>query len=128
MKKDHTRAPVVEALHEYSKSGIMPFTTPGHKCGRGVDDGSASGLSLEVYREDVTMFNGLDDRRESKDIQGQAEDLMADAMGADESYFSTNGSSLSAHVAILTVAYAGERILVARNAHKSLIAALVMSG
>jgi arginine decarboxylase len=129
MKKDHARAPIVEAIQAYNGSGVMPFTTPGHKRGRGIiGDGNGSGLGAEIYLEDISMLNGADDRRESKDVQGQAEELAAEAMGADESYFSTNGSSLSAHVAALTVASEGEEILVVRNTHKSMIAALVMSG
>jgi len=100
MKKDHTRAPLVEAIQAFNASGITEFTCPGHKRGRGlIGDGSAPGLGAEVYLEDISMLNGADDRRESKDVQGRAEELAAEAMGADESYFSTNGSSLSAHVA-----------------------------
>src|SRR4051812_15294143 len=129
MKKNHTRAPIVEALRAYNASGITPFTTPGHKRGRGIiGDDATAGLGSEVYRADVPMLNGVDDRRESQDVQGQAEELAADAMGADKSYFSTNGSSLSAHVAVLTVARTGDKVLVVRNAHKSLIAALIMAG
>jgi arginine decarboxylase len=129
MKKDHTRAPIVEAVQAFNASGITEFTCPGHKRGRGIlGDGNGSGLGAEIYLEDISMLNGADDRRESKDVQGQAEELAAEAMGADESYFSTNGSSLSAHVAVLTVAGPGEEVLVVRNAHKSMIAALVMSG
>jgi hypothetical protein len=95
-----TRAPIVEAIQAHNASGVTPFTTPGHKRGHGVlGDGTAgSGLGAEVYLEDVSMLNGTDDRRELKDVQGQAEELAADAMGADESYFSTNGSSLTLRV------------------------------
>src|SRR3712207_1027562 len=75
----------------------------------------------------VPMQNGADDRRESKGIQGQAGQLAPQAVGADQSYYSTNGSSLSAHVAVLSVANFGDKILVTRNAHKSMIAALIMA-
>jgi arginine decarboxylase len=129
MKKDHTRAPILEAIQAYNASGILPFTCPGHKRGRGLlGEAAAHGLGAEVYLEDVSMLNGADDRRESKDVQGQAEELAAEAMGADESYFSTNGSSLSAHVSVFSVARHGEKVLVVRNMHKSMVAALIMSG
>src|SRR5215212_5017587 len=129
MNKDHKRAPVLEAIQAYNASGILPFTCPGHKRGRGLlGEAAAPGLGAEVYLEDVSMLNGADDRRESKDVQGQAEELAAEAMGADESYFSTNGSSLSAHVSVFSVARTGEKVLVVRNMHKSMVAALIMSG
>lgn len=127
MKKDQKKAPIVEAIQIYHKSGILPFTTPGHKRGTGIFEEDKALIDEKAFFNDIPMQNGADDRRESKDVQGQAEDLAAEAVGADETYFSTNGSSLSAHVAILTVANEGEKILVSRNAHKSMVAAMVMA-
>jgi len=54
--------------------------------------------------------------------------LMADAVDADRTYFSTCGSSLSVKAAMLSVAGPGEKLLVARNAHKSVIAGLILAG
>src|SRR5215203_703039 len=126
-KEDHTKAPIVEAIERYHKSGIVPFTTPGHKRDRGVTAEIKHALGAETYRNDITMQNGADDRRESKGIQQEAEKLFADAIGSEQSYFSTNGSSLSAHSAILTIANPGDKILTVRNMHKSMVAALIMA-
>jgi arginine/lysine/ornithine decarboxylase len=127
MKKDQSKAPIIEALQEYHKSGITPFTTPGHKCGAGVLETDKAVIGAAAYYNDIAMQNGADDRRESKGITEEAEALAADAVGAEKSLYSTNGSSLSAHVAVLTVAEIGDKILVVRNTHKSMIAALVMA-
>jgi arginine decarboxylase len=73
-------------------------------------------------------LNGLDDRRQSQDVLGQAQRLMADAVGAEHAFFSTCGSSLSVKAAMLSVAGPGEKLLISRNAHKSVIAAVIVNG
>jgi arginine decarboxylase len=127
MKKNQAKAPIIEAIQNYHKSGITPFTTPGHKKGCGVFDDDKEAVGPSAFYNDIPMQNGADDRRESKGIQAEAEELAAEAVGADQSFYSTNGSSLSAHVAVLSVANIEDKILVARNVHKSLPAALVMA-
>lgn len=126
MKKDQSKAPIIEAIEQYHQSGIVPFTTPGHKMGAGVLDEDKAVLGEGAFYNDIPMQNGADDRRESKGVQEEAESLAAEAVGAEKTLFSTNGSSLSAHVAVLTVADAGEKVIVARNTHKSMIAALII--
>jgi arginine decarboxylase len=127
MKKDQKKAPILDAIKAYRKSGITPFTTPGHKMGAGVLKPDLDFIGPGAFLNDIPMQNGADDRRESKGIQEEAEQLAAEAVGADQSVYSTNGSSLSAHVAVLSVSNAGDKILAARNAHKSMVAALVMA-
>lgn len=127
MKRGQSKAPILEAIQKYHESGIIPFTTPGHKMGAGIFEEDKSIIGEKTFFNDISMQNGLDDRRESKGIQEEAEDLAARAVGADKTFFSINGSSLSAHVAIITLAEAGEKILVTRNTHKSMIGAIVMA-
>jgi arginine decarboxylase len=127
MNKDQKKAPILEAIQKYHESGITPFTTPGYKKGAGISEEDKAVIGEAPFLNDIPMQNGADDRRESKGIQEEAEKLCAKAVGADQTYFSTNGSSLSAHVAVLAIAEAGDKILVARNTHKSMIAALIMA-
>lgn len=53
---------------------------------------------------------------------------MADAVGADHTFFSTCGSSLSVKAAMLSVAGPHEKLLVGRDAHKSVVAGLILAG
>ncbi|MEU6807850.1 ornithine decarboxylase [Streptomyces sp. NPDC046831] len=125
---DHSRAPVLEALEEFRRRGDVVFGPPGHKQGRGADPRVAAVLGMDVFRSDVLTLNGLDDRRQSQGVLSQAQDLMADAVGADKAFFSTCGSSLSVKTAMLAVAGPGEKLLLSRNAHKSVIAAVIING
>ena len=104
------------------------FGPPGHRQGRGVDPRVLTILGEGVFASDVLAMNGLDDRRNSQRVLDQAQELMADAVGADKAFFSTCGSSLSVKSAMLAVAGPGEKLLVSRNAHKSVVSGLVING
>src|SRR3954454_18666596 len=125
---DHSRAPVLEALQEFRRRGDVVYGPPGHKQGRGVDPRVAEIVGMDVFRSDVLSLNGLDDRRQSQGVISQAQELMADAVGAEQAFFSTCGSSLSVKTAMLSVAGPGEKLLVSRNAHKSVVSGLIISG
>ena len=128
MKLDHSRAPVVEAIRSYRDRGHLSFLPPGHKQGRGVDPRVLGALGRAVFESDIIVMNGLDDRTMSHGVLSEAEQLMAEAVGADHAFFSTCGSSLSVKSAMLAVAGPGEQLLVSRNAHKSVVAGLIISG
>ncbi|NGN68343.1 ornithine decarboxylase [Streptomyces sp. A7024] len=128
MKPDHSKAPVLDALAHHRRARSASFTPPGHKQGSGVDARVAEVLGTDVFAADVLVMSGLDDRRMSGDIIAEAEALMADAVGAENAFFSTCGSSLSVKSAMLAVAGPHERLLVSRNAHKSVVAGLVIAG
>jgi arginine/lysine/ornithine decarboxylase len=85
-------------------------------------------LGEGVFASDVLSLNGLDDRRQSQGILDDAQDLMADAVGADQAFFSTCGSSLSVKAAMLAVAGPGEKLLISRNAHKSVMSGVIVNG
>jgi arginine/lysine/ornithine decarboxylase len=91
---DHSQAPVLDALAAYHAEGQTPFTPPGHKQGRGADPRVRAALGDAVFRSDVLATSGLDDRTSSTGVISKAQELMADAVGAEHTFFSTCGSSL----------------------------------
>src|SRR5215213_5272902 len=125
---DHSRAPVVDALAEFHGRGMVVFGPPGHKQGRGTDPRDLDVLGEGVFRSDVLSLNGFDDRRQSQGIISDAQKLMADAVGAEKAFFSTCGSSLSVKTSMMSIAGPGEKLLVSRNAHKSVMAGVIISG
>ncbi|MER7959666.1 ornithine decarboxylase [Streptomyces sp. NPDC096030] len=125
---DQSKTPVLDALAAYHESGQTPFTPPGHKQGRGADPRVRAVLGDAVFRSDVLATSGLDDRTSSQGVVEEAQRLMADAVGADHAFFSTCGSSLSVKSAMLSVAGPHEELLVGRDAHKSVVSGLILSG
>ncbi|MGN7800265.1 aminotransferase class I/II-fold pyridoxal phosphate-dependent enzyme [Leifsonia sp. 22587] len=124
---DHDEAPVLDALADYHRLDRYGFTPPGHRQGRGADE-RVNAVLGGALREDVLATAGLDDRKSSNGYLSKAEELMADAVGADRAFFSTCGSSLSVKAAILAVTRGEGELIIGRDAHKSTIAGLVLSG
>jgi arginine/lysine/ornithine decarboxylase len=125
---DQHRAPMVDALAEYHRLERYGFTPPGHRQGRGVDARVIEVMGAQPFRDDVLVTAGLDDRSSSGGYLKQAEQLMADAVGAEHAFFSTCGSSLSVKSAMLAVAGHEGDLLLSRDAHKSVVAGLIFSG
>ncbi|MDP9887308.1 aminotransferase class I/II-fold pyridoxal phosphate-dependent enzyme [Pseudarthrobacter enclensis] len=125
---DHNEAPLLDALDSYHKLDRYGFTPPGHRQGRGADPRVRNILGPDTFRADVLASAGLDDRSSSGGYLKKAEQLMADAVGADQAFFSTCGSSLSVKAAVIAVAAGKGDLLVSRDAHKSITAGLVFSG
>lgn len=125
---DHRRAPVLEALAAYRSARRTPFSPPGHKQARGAGPAVSEVLDVDPFLGDVLGSGGLDDRRQRGGVLERAEALMADAVHAEHTFFSTCGSSLSVKAAMLAVAHPHERLLIGRDAHKSVVSGLVLSG
>ncbi|MFF2028706.1 aminotransferase class I/II-fold pyridoxal phosphate-dependent enzyme [Arthrobacter sp. NPDC058192] len=125
---DQNEAPLIDALAEYHRLDRYGFTPPGHRQGRGADPRVREVLGSETFRSDVLASGGLDDRSSSGGYLKKAEQLMAEAVGAEQAFFSTCGSSLSVKAAVLAVAAGKGDLLVSRDAHKSIVAGLVFSG
>jgi arginine decarboxylase len=127
-EKDQSRAPLLEALQAYWQTDPASFSIPAHKAGHALDEETAAVLGHGPYRSDAPMHKGLDDRSDSYQISSLAQDLAADAFGAEEALFSTNGSTLSIQTAVVAATHPGQKVAVARNVHKSVISGLILSG
>src|SRR2546423_2467383 len=125
--KDHNRAPIVEAIEHFVKESYTPFAVPGHKSGRKLDGFIASTLGYSPFQHDVFELCGFDDRKASNGIKVQAEEFAADAYHSDAAFFSTNGSSLSAHACVMSICSPGDKVVVNRNSHKSVIVGLMLA-
>ncbi|BDB42336.1 MULTISPECIES: aminotransferase class I/II-fold pyridoxal phosphate-dependent enzyme [Mycobacterium] len=126
---DQSQAPLLDALLDYHRKGRYGFTPPGHRQGAGADPRVLAVLGRDPFRDDVLATSGLDDRLSRGKFLARAEELMADAVGAESAFFSTCGSSLSVKAAMLAVAGGADGgLLVARDSHKSIVAGLIFSG
>lgn len=100
---DQNEAPVLDALAEHQRLKRYGFTPPAHWQGRGVDPRTLQVQGEQSFRSDVVASSGLDDRKSSNGYPSSAESLLAEAVGADQAFFSTCGCSLSIKAAILAV-------------------------
>src|SRR4051794_34862361 len=127
-RKDQDAAPIADAMRAYHERGMLSFAIPAHSGGRGPKPEFTEWAGIDAARFDLPMSHGVDTRDRAWGVQSAAQELFAEAVGAKQTLFSTNGSSLSVRVALLTVAGPGETLVVARNGHKSLFTGMILSG
>jgi len=125
---DQSRTPYFDVLLDYVDSGVIPFHTPGHMQGRGMDRAFRDFLGENVLAIDLTQIRGLDDLLQPEEAIDEAQRLAADAYGSDHSFFLINGSTSGNQIMMMTALDPGEKIAIPRNAHKSAMGGLIMSG
>lgn len=127
-KYSQNEAPLLEALVEYAGSSPGRFHVPGHGGGRGAAEDLLSVTGGGVFSIDITELPGLDDLNSPSGVIARAQDLAARAFGAERSFFLVNGSTLGLQALLLSVARPGEKVILPRNSHRSIIGGLVLGG
>lgn len=120
---------MLEALADYQRQKRYGFSPPGHRRGRGADESVLDVLGADLFGADVLARGGLDDWEARGEFLTDAEQLMAEAVGASSAFFSTCGSSLSVRAAMMAVAGGADGgLLLPRDCHKSVVGGLIFSG
>lgn len=121
------KAPLYEALENFRKKRIVPFDVPGHKRGRGNPE-LVELLGEKCVGIDVNSMKPLDDLCHPSSVIREAEALAADAFGAAHAFFMVGGTTSAVQSMILSVCKEGDKIIMPRNVHKSVINALILNG
>ncbi len=127
MKLDQSRAPLYEAMREHRLNRVVPFDVPGHKGGRG-NRTLTEFLGENCLKNDVNSMKPLDNLCHPVSVIKQAQELAADAFGAENSIFIVNGATGAVQAMIMSLCKAGDKIILPRNVHRSAINALVVCG
>jgi arginine/lysine/ornithine decarboxylase len=122
------QAPLIEVLQKVAMNSQVPFFTPGHKRGQGMASVLRQWWGAEVFQADLPELPELDNLLAPSGVLQQAQDLAAAAFGASQTWFLTNGSTAGIVAAILATCGEGEKIVLPRNVHQSVISGLVLSG
>lgn len=115
-------ASLYDKLIEYNKSDYYGFHMPGHKRNE-----KMFGTRLP-YGIDITEIDGFDDLHHAETLIKDQEERAARLYKAEETHFLVNGSTVGILSAILGVTNRGDKILVARNCHKSVYNAMELNG
>lgn len=127
-RMDHTRTPLFTALREHAAKDPVQFHIPGHKKGIGSDPEFREFIGDNVLSIDLINIAPLDDLHQPTGVIEQAQKLAADAFGADYTFFSVQGTSGAIMTMILSVCSPGDKIIVPRNVHKSIMSAIIFAG
>ena len=120
--------PLVAALKEYSQKSPAYFCIPGHRFGKGISPELIAKDSNDFLRFDVTEVTGLDDLHQASGVIQKSQELMAQLFHARKSFFLVNGTTCGNEAMILSTVKEGDKIIVPRNMHKSVLSGLVLSG
>lgn len=111
---------ILEAARRYAADATARFHMPGHKAAAEFCE------AFPMADIDITELSFSDNLHEPEGVIAEAERNIAEILGAKKSYITTDGSTS----AILSMLYAvrgrGKKIVMQRNAHKSIYNALAL--
>jgi len=113
-------APLLDAWLGFKESAPTPFTIPGHK--------QRQNLVGDVVAGDVPLYGGLDTMKLSAGVLANAERRAARLWGAHLCRFSTGGATHANQALALAVGRDGDRVIVSRTLHRSMLIGLVLAG
>jgi arginine decarboxylase len=122
------KTPLFSGLLAHAKKDPVQFHIPGHKKGAGIDPEFREYIGDNALAIDLINIGPLDDLHQPKGIIKEAQDLAAEAFGADKTFFSVQGTSGAIMTMVMAVCGPGDKIIVPRNVHKSVMSAIVFSG
>ena len=120
-------APVLEAMQNHLQNRVVPFDVPGHKGGRGNRE-LTDFLGASCLKADVNSMKPLDNLCHPVSVIKEAQELAAQAFGAENAFLMVNGTTGSVQAMIMSATKAGDKIIMPRNVHRSAINALVVNG
>lgn len=120
-------APIYEALEQFRRMRIVPFDVPGHKRGRGNPELSGL-LGDRCVNIDVNSMKPLDNLCHPVSVIKAAEELAAEAFGAAHAFLMVGGTTSAVQSMALACCKKGDKIIMPRNVHRSIINALVLCG
>lgn len=120
--------PLFDVLVKHQSRHPIQFHIPGHKKGQGMDPAFREFVGDNVLSIDLINIAPLDDLHSPKDAIQKAQQLAAEAFGADHTFFSVQGTSGAIMAMIMSVVGPGDKIIVPRNVHKSTMSAIVLAG
>ena len=111
-----------DKLVKYSVSDYYGFHMPGHKRQQ------ITGAEKLPYEIDITEIEGFDDLHHAEDLFINLQEYAAEVFHAEETHYLVNGSTVGLLSAVLGCTGYGDRILMARNCHKSVYNAVDLNG
>ncbi len=125
---NQNETPLFTGLKNHANKQPVQFHIPGHKGGKGMDEEFREFIGNDALSIDLINIEPLDDLHHPHGMIKQAQDLAAEAFGADYTFFSVQGTSGAIMTMIMSVCHPGDKIIVPRNVHKSITTAIIFSG
>lgn len=116
--------PIINALEEYKNNNKTKMHMPGHKGGKGFE----KWFSENLVQYDLTEIPGLDNFHNPEGVIKSSMEKCAKIFGARKSFYLVNGSTSGIHAMLISALNRGDKLLVQRDCHQSIINALILFG
>ena len=126
-KELQEKAPIYTALEEFRDARVVPFDVPGHKRGRGNKE-LTDFLGERCVSIDVNSMKPLDNLCHPVPVIREAEQVAAEAFGSANAFFMVGGTTSAVQSMVLSACKQGDKVILPRNVHRSVLNALVLNG
>ncbi len=127
MTLNQNKTPLFDAVKYHVRRNAVPLQIPGHKHGYGLAE-YREFVGENVLRMDLNETRGIDMIWDPAAVIGEAEKLLAESFGACAAFLLINGTTSGIQAMIMSSCRPGDRIIVPRNAHKSIFNGFITSG
>lgn len=123
------KAPIVEALQLACKNPTYQFHIPGHTKGKAIYKDFKKLIGEKALSVDTTdEFDNLGTLHPATGPIKEAQELAAQAFGAQKTLFLLNGSTVGNLAIGMALTKVGEKVIINRNCHRSALTSLIISG
>ena len=107
---------LIDKIKEYCSLGVLPMHMPGHK---------RKSIEKSIpYEYDMTEIDGFDNLQSPCEVLKESMDSATSVFGGKGTFYSVNGSTGGILGAIRAITKTGDKVIVARNCHKSVYNAI----
>ena len=123
------KAPIVEALKTACENPTYQFHIPGHTKGKAVYKEFKKLIGEKALNIDTTdEFDNLGTLHPATGPIAEAQELAAQAFGAEKTFFLLNGSTAGNLAIGMALTKKGQKVIINRNCHRSALTGLMISG
>lgn len=117
----------MNGVMSYAKENNILFCMPGHKAGRGFAQIPEGREYFEnLFKCDITEVDGTDNLHNAEGIIKESCILLSRYYGSARSYFLVNGSTSGNLMMLFSAFNEGDKVIVERNCHRSIMNAVIM--
>lgn len=122
-----SRLPLIDGTISYRNKEMISFCMPGHKGGRGfLDLKEKNNMKISFEEIDTTEVLGVDNLHSAEGVIKESLELLSSYYKSTKSYYLINGTTSGNLIMIYSCFNEGDKVLVDRNCHKSIINGIIL--
>ena len=119
---------IINFIQNFKKKNRILFTTPSHNQGAFVAPKIANLIGKKIFTSDFSEIEDFDNLADPIGMLKEAQKKAAECYQAKSTFFLTNGSTSGIIAGMMSVLSRNDKVLIARNCHKSVYNGLVLTG